>query len=240
MSSAPAAAAAAADASERKGQQRPEGDKEIQLYSLATPNGQKIAIFLEEAEIPYDAHKISIKDNVQFEEWFKGINPNSKIPVIVDRRGPDNSGQPFAVFESAAILNYLAKKYGKFLPSDPRKESLVQQWLAWQISGLGPMLGQLGHFTRFAPVDVPYAKERYLNESRRLLHVLEKALEGKPYIIGDEYTIADMAIFPWLNTLAVQGRLDEVFGGAPVNIKRYIETLSSRPALQRGLKVTPF
>jgi GST-like protein len=129
---------------------------------------------------------------------------------------------------------------GKFLPSDPRKESLVQQWLAWQISGLGPMLGQLGHFTRFAPVDVPYAKERYLKESRRFLQVLEKVLEGKQYIIGDEYTIADMAIFPWLNAIASQGRLDEIFGGTAPNIKRYIETVSSRPAVQRGLKVTPF
>jgi len=162
---------------------RPEGSAPLQLYSLATPNGQKVTIALEEMGLPYDAHTIDIMKGVQFKEWFiKEVNSNSKIPALIDKEAP---GGPLSIFESGSILLYLAKKSGKFLPQDPRKEAQTISWLMWQMGGLGPMTGQMGHFVKYAKVDVPYAKERYTNEAKRLWGVLEKQLEGKEYVIGD-------------------------------------------------------
>jgi len=216
---------------------RPEGDKDIQLYSLATPNGIKIAWFLEEAGVEYDAHTVDIRKKTQFEEWFKDVNPNSKIPAIVDKKGPH--GRPFALFESGAILLYLAKKYGKFLPADPEKESQTVQWLMWQMAGFGPMLGQMGHFFKYAPEQVPYAKERYETEAKRLFAVLEKQLQGKQYVVGDELTIADFAIYPWAYCVDKFYNKLQDMGDIP-NVRRYMETMDARPALQRARKVTPF
>jgi GST-like protein len=214
---------------------RPEGDKEIQLYSLGTPNGIKVAWFLEEAQIPYDAHTVDIRKNVQFEPWFTAINPNSKIPAIIDKKGPH--GQPYPVFESGAILLYLAKKYGKFLPCDSALEWEVVQWLFWQMAGFGPMLGQMGHFFRYAPEEVPYARKRYETEAKRLFAVLEKRLEGRDYIVGNELTIADFAIYPWAYCVEkFYGKLGEM-GDIP-NVKRYMAAMFARPALQRSLQVT--
>jgi len=217
-------------------QKRPEGNADIQLYSLATPNGQKIAWFLEEAGIPYDAHTVDIRKNVQFEHWFKDVNPNSKIPAIVDKKGPN--GKPFALFESGAILLYLARKYDKFLPKDKAKEWEATQWLFWQMAGFGPMLGQMGHFFKYAPEDVPYAKKRYETEAKRLCGVLNKQLEGKKYVVGDELTVADFAIFPWALALREGGKINDM-GDIP-HVLRWVSELEQRPAFQKGRKVTPF
>jgi GST-like protein len=216
---------------------RPEGSQPIQLYSLATPNGQKISIALEEMELPYDAHTVDIRKNVQFEKWFvEEVNPNSKIPAIIDKEGPEG---PIAIMESAAILLYLGKKTGKFLGSTPRKQVEVLKWLTWQVAGFGPMLGQMGHFWKYAPEDVPYAKARYLKEAQRLHQVLEKQLEGKEYVIGDEYTIADMAIYPWWICVdRGYGRKADM--GELPNIERWARTIAARPAVQRGMVVCPW
>jgi len=216
---------------------RPDGPHDIQLYSLATPNGQKIAWYLDAAGIPYDAHKIDISKGDQFSSWFvKEVNPNSKIPAIVDKKGP--KGQPFSVIESGAILIYLSKKYGKFVPADPEKESEAIQWLMWQMGGFGPMIGQMGHFFRYAPEDVPYAKKRYETEAKRLFAVLEKQLDGKTFVVGDELTLPDFAIFPWANAVK-NGPKWKDMGDLP-NVTRYVESLAARPAFQRAAQVTPF
>jgi len=169
----------------------------IQLYSLATPNGQKVSIALEEMGISYDAHKIDIMEGDQFTDKFKSINPNSKIPAIVDPtiEGADN----FPIMESGAILLYLAEKSGKFLSKDPIKRNETIQWLFFQVGGVGPMFGQFGHFYKYAKdkCDHPYPKERYLNETKRLLEVLDKRLEGREYLV-DEISIADFATAPWV------------------------------------------
>jgi len=212
--------------------QRPEGSADLQLYSLATPNGQKITIFLEEAGIPYDAHTIDIRKDTQFEDWFKAINPNSKIPALIDKKGP--GGKEIAIFESAAILLYLARKYRKFLPEDPVKALEAEQWLIWQVAGFGPMLGQMNHFFKYAPVDVPYAKERYFKEAARLFGVLEKQLQGKDFVVG-ELSIADFAIWPWANAAFKSGKLAEL-GNFP-NVLRYIEAIAKRPAVVKGITV---
>jgi GST-like protein len=209
-----------------------EGSNPIQLYSLATPNGHKVAIFLEEAELKYDAHTVNITKGDQFTDWFKEVNPNSKIPAIHDKE----SGMK--VFESGAILLYLAEKTGKFLPKDLKKRFEVIEWVFWQMAGFGPMLGNMGHFHKYAKEDVPYGKERYMTESKRLFAVLEKQLEGKEYVCG-EYSIADMAIFPWARGVdKFYGLLDKM-GDIP-NVKKYIERMEAKPAVQRALKVTPF
>jgi len=209
-----------------------EGSNPIQLYSLATPNGHKIAIFLEEAELKYDAHTVDIRKNDQFTDWFKAINPNSKIPALVDKE------TGMKIFESGAILLYLGEKTGKFLPKDLKKKYEVIEWVMWQMGGLGPMLGQMGHFFKYAPEDIPYAKKRYETESKRLFAVVEKQLEGKDFICG-EYSIADMAIFPWLRGVdKFYGKLTDM-GDVP-NVTKYIQRMEDRPAVQRGLKVTPF
>jgi len=174
----------------------------------------------------------NIRKNDQFTDWFKAINPNSKIPALVDKE------TGMKVFESGAILLYLGEKTGKFLPKDLKKKYEVIEWVMWQMGGLGPMLGQMGHFFKYAPEDVPYAKKRYETESKRLFAVVEKQLEGKDYICG-EYSIADMAIFPWLRGVdKFYGKLTDM-GDVP-NVTKYIQRMEDRPAVQRGLKVTPF
>ncbi len=210
----------------------------IQLYSLATPNGQKISIALEEMGIPYEPHTINISQGDQFKEDFVKINPNSKIPAIVDTTG--DNGKPLNIFESGAILVYLAEKSGKFLPQDPVKRSQVLQWLFFQMGGVGPMFGQLGHFTVYAkdPRDHSYAVERYTKESIRLLMVIEKQLEKNQFIAGDEISIADFAIMPWVVCLDKYYNAGERLGlDKFAHIKKWCEKLLTRPAVQKGMKV---
>lgn len=213
----------------------------IQLYSLATPNGQKVSIALEEMGIAYDAHKIDIMNGDQFTDHFISVNPNSKIPAIVDPTG--DNGQPLPVMESGAILIYLAEKSGKFLPKDPTKRSQTIQWLMWQMGGLGPMFGQFGHFSRYAndPRDLSYGVERYEKESKRLLTVLDKQLEGKEFIIGDELTIADFAIMPWVDCLEVFYKAaDRLELDTFKNVQRWRAALLARPAVKVGMTICGF
>ena len=168
----------------------------IKLYSLATPNGMKVGVALEEMGIPYEATTVDIRAGTQHEEWFRKINPNGKIPAIID---PDGPGGDHAMMESGAILVHLALKSGMFLSEDPVERSETVQWLFFQVGHIGPMFGQLGHFYVFAKdaCDHPYPVERYANETKRLLGVLEERLEGRTFLVGEAYSIADMAIFPW-------------------------------------------
>ena len=210
----------------------------IQLYSLGTPNGQKVAVALEEMALPYEAHRINIMKGDQFTDEFIAINPNSKIPAIVDPHGP--KGEPFAVFESGAILVYLAEKSGKYLPTDPAARSECLQWLFFQMGGVGPMFGQFGHFYKYAKEKIPYGIERYQAETRRLLGVLDKRLQGQNFLIGEDYTIADMATFPWV------GALDWGYKAAETlqlnsdfpNVMTWYDRCRQRPASARGLEVT--
>lgn len=212
----------------------------IQLYSLATPNGQKVGIALEEMEIPYDAHLIDIRNGDQFSPEFIKINPNSKIPAIVDPNGDD--GRPLSIIESGAILIYLAEKSGKFLPKDIRGRSETLQWLMWQMGGVGPMFGQFGHFSVYATDkrDLSYAVERYEKEVKRLLNVLDTQLIGKSYVVGDFITIADFAIFPWVLCLDLYYHAaDRLELNSLKNIQKWKERLLERPLLKKGLEVCP-
>lgn len=210
----------------------------IQLYSLGTPNGQKIAVALEEMELPYEAHRVDIMAGDQFSDEFIAINPNSKIPAIVDPLGPND--EPLAIFESGAILLYLAEKSGKYLPTDPATRSECLQWLFFQVGGVGPMFGQFGHFHRYAKEKVPYGINRYQTETLRLLKVLEKRLEERDFLTVEDYTIADMATFPWVGALdwgynAVELlRLKQNFP----NVMAWYDRCRQRPATARGLEVT--
>lgn len=199
----------------------------IELYSLGTPNGHKIALFLEEAGLNYTFHKIDISKGEQFAPEFLAISPNNKIPAIVDT-APADGGAPLPVFESGAILVYLAEKTGKFLSSDPRKRIETLQWLFWQIGGLGPMAGQNGHFNVYAPEKIPYAMERYTKETNRLYGVLNKQLEGRDFITGD-YSIADIACYPWIVPHKNHKQDLEDFP----NIKRWFTAIGQRPAVQK-------
>jgi GST-like protein len=207
----------------------------VQLYSLPTPNGIKVSVALEEMDIPYDAHLIDFATNDQTSPEFLSLNPNNKIPAIIDPNGPN--GAPLALFESGAILIYLAEKSGKFFPDANRYE--VLQWLMFQMGGLGPMFGQFGFFHVYAGKDIedPRPKERYRAESERLLRVLDEALAGKEWIAGD-YSIADMAIAPWVRSMR-----DHYKGGDLVKLDlrptvlAYLERFLARPAVQRGLNV---
>jgi GST-like protein len=201
----------------------------LDLYYWPTPNGWKITIFLEEAAVPYNVKPLNIAKGEQFTDEFLKINPNHRMPAIVDHDGPD--GRPISIFESAAILLYLAEKHGKFLSKDTRKKYDAIQWLEWQMGGIGPMFGQAGHFLRYAPEKIPYAIERYTNEAKRLCRVADKRLADREFIAG-EYSIADMAIFPWVHALAETIAIDET-----PNLKRWVEMLRARPAVDRGLKV---
>ncbi len=200
----------------------------IDLYSAATPNGQKIHIMLEEAGLPYRVIWVSISKGEQFEPEFLDISPNNKIPAIVDHDGPD--AEPISVFESGAILLYLAEKTVRFLPSAPRARLEVLQWLFWQMGGFGPMLGQAHHFNAYAPERIRYAMDRYTNEAGRLYHVLDRRLARGDYVAGD-YSIADMAIFPWCRLYKRQGLRIEDFP----NVKRWFDIIAARPAVAEGM-----
>ncbi len=210
----------------------------IQLYSLGTPNGQKISIALEEMGLPYEAHKIDFAKDEQHSPEFLRINPNGKIPAIVDPTGPD--GKPLTVFESGAILIYLAEKSGKFLASNPRLRSETLQWLFFQVGGVGPMFGQFGHFFKHAAdkCDHPDPKKRYTDETRRLLAVLNEHLAGKEYLVGGEYSIADMATVPWVDALTAFYNAGEVLGLKEFkNVNAWTERVNKRPKTAAGMKV---
>lgn len=200
----------------------------IDLYYWTTPNGHKITIFLEEAELPYKIEPVNISRGEQFAPEFLKISPNNRIPAIVDR-DPADGGEPISVFESGAILQYLAEKTGKFLPADIRSRVEVMQWLFWQMGGLGPMLGQNHHFVTYAPEKIPYAIERYVKETERLYGVLDERLADREFIAGD-YSIADMAAYPWI---VPHERQQQNLDDFP-NLKRWFETIKARPAVQRA------
>ncbi len=210
----------------------------LQLYSLPTPNGVKVSILLEELGLPYEAHLVSFDRNDQLTPEFLSLNPNNKIPAILDPQGP--GGAPLALFESGAILIYLAEKTGQFLPQDPALRYETLQWLMFQMGGVGPMFGQLGFFHKFAGKDYEdkRPRERYVAESRRLLAVLEQRLTGRDWIMGSEYTIADIAILPWVNNLVGFYGAGELVGFAEFpQLQRVLQAFLARPAVARGLKI---
>ena len=203
----------------------------IDVYSTATPNGHKVHIMLEECSLPYRVHHINIGEGDQFKPEFLAISPNNKIPAIVDTDGPD--GKPISLFESGAILVYLASKTGKFLGNTDREKFVTLQWLMFQMGGVGPMLGQAHHFRIYAPEKIEYAINRYTNEAKRLYGVIDKQLSQHAYLAGDEYTIADIATFPWLRSWKNQG-ID--WADYP-HAKRWFDEISERPAVKRGVEV---
>lgn len=212
--------------------------KPIELYSLATPNGQKVGIALEEMNLPYSAHLVNIGKGDQFKPEFVRINPNSKIPAIVDPEGPD--GQPITIFESGAILVYLAEKSGQFLAQEPRARIETLQWLFFQMGGVGPMFGQFGHFFKYAgdKCDHPYPLARYATETERLLGVLERRLTEHEYLAADRYSIADIATVPWVNGLDVFYKAGEKLGLARFPaVRSWVDRVLARPRVQAGLKV---
>jgi GST-like protein len=199
----------------------------IELHYWPTPNGQKIAIYLEEAGLEYQAFKVDIGKGEQFKPEFLAISPNNRIPAIIDQN-PKDGGKPISIFESGAILQYLAEKTGKFLSTDLRVKTETMEWLFWQMAGLGPMAGQNGHFNVYAPEKIPYAIERYTKETARLYGVLNKHLEGRDYVAGD-YSIADMAIYPWIVPHESHKQNLEDFP----NVKRWFDAIAARPAVQK-------
>jgi GST-like protein len=203
----------------------------IEVYSWATPNGHKVHIMLEECALPHRVHAVDIGAGDQFKPEFLAISPNNKIPAIVDPDGPD--GKPISLFESGAILLYLAAKTGRFLPADVRGRYEVLQWLMFQMGGVGPMLGQAHHFRLYAPEKIPYAIDRYTNEAKRLYGVLNRRLGSSRYVGGAEYSIADIAIFPWLRSWKNQG-ID--WNDYP-QLKGWFDEIAARPAVQRGVEV---
>jgi GST-like protein len=200
----------------------------IDLYYWTTPNGHKVTIFLEEAGLPYRIVPVNISKGEQFQPEFLRISPNNRIPAIVDNN-PAEGGLPLSVFESGAILEYLAEKSGKFLPEDVRGRTETTQWLYWQMGGLGPMAGQNHHFGHYAPEKIPYAIERYVKETGRLYAVLDKRLADREFIAGN-YSIADMASYPWVVPYQRQGQDLDNFP----NLKRWFETIRLRPAVVRA------
>ena len=210
----------------------------IQLYSLPTPNGVKVSIVLEETGLPYEAHLVNFESNDQLSPEFMSLNPNNKIPAIIDPNGP--GGKPLALFESGAILIYLADKSGTLLPQDASARYQAIQWLMFQMGGIGPMFGQLGFFHKFAGKDYEdkRPRDRYVAESVRLLGVLERHLEGRQWMMGDQYTIADIAIFPWVRNLVGFYGAGELVGidNFP-NVQRVLAGFVSRPAVERGLNI---
>ena len=205
----------------------------IELYYWPTPNGHKITLFLEEAGLPYTIKPVDIGKGDQFQPEFLAFSPNNKMPAIIDRE-PNDLGEPIGVFESGAILRYLADKTGRFGGTGARGKVEVDQWLAWQIAGQGPMTGQYGHFTTYAPERIDYAIDRYTREVQRLLGVLDRRLQGRAFIAGDQYTIADMAAYPWINP----------YTRAPLDLEPYPElrrwhaSIAGRPATQRAYALT--
>jgi GSH-dependent disulfide-bond oxidoreductase len=200
----------------------------IDLYYWTTPNGHKLTIFLEETGLPYKLIPVNLTQGEQYSEPFLRVSPNNKIPAIVDH-APADSGGPLALFESGAILEYLADKVGRFLPRELRARAEAMQWLFWQMAGLGPMLGQNHHFAHAAPEKIPYAIERYVKETTRLYRVLNTRLADRDFVAG-AYSIADMACHPWIASYARQGQRLEDFP----HVKRWFETLSARPAVERA------
>jgi GST-like protein len=200
----------------------------ITLYYWPTPNGHKITILLEEAGVPYRISPVNIGRGDQFRREFLAISPNNRMPAIVDD-APRDGGEPLSVFESGAILLYLAEKTGKFLPEDTRGRVRVLEWLFWQVGGLGPMAGQNHHFGRYAPQKIPYAIDRYVNETNRLYGVLDRRLAREPFLAG-EYSIADMAAYPWIVPHEAQGQNLKDFP----NVERWFEAIAARPAVRRA------
>lgn len=210
----------------------------LQLYSLPTPNGVKVSILLEECGLPYEAHRVSFDTNDQLTPEFLSLNPNNKIPAILDPNGP--GGQPLALWESGAILIYLAEKTGKFLPADPARRYETLQWLMFQMGGVGPMFGQVGFFTIFAGKDFEdkRPRDRYTAEARRLLGVLNQRLQGRQWIMGDDYTIADIATWPWVRNLVERYKATDLVGYADfTEVQRVLATFVARPAVQKGLTI---
>jgi len=203
----------------------------IQVHSWPTPNGHKVHIMLEECGLPYEAIPVNIGAGEQFKPAFLAISPNNKIPAIVDPDGPD--GKPISLFESGAILVYLAAKTGRFLPAGDRARFEVLQWLMFQMGGVGPMLGQAHHFRMYAPEKISYAIDRYTNEARRLYGVIDKRLADTAWLGGAEYSIADIATFPWLRSWQNQGIVLEDYP----HLKRWFDAIAARPAVQRGVQV---
>jgi len=237
------------DAGARTETALPSGNAPIQLYSLATLNGQKIGILLEELGIDYDAHVINIGKGDQFSSGYIEVNPNSKIPALVDKEGPD--GKPIHLFESASMMLYLAEKYNRFIPKDPRLRVEMFNWLFWQMAGQGPMTGNFGHFLVYAPAHKKetreYGVQRYGMDTQRLCDVLDRHLAGREFIVGNEYTIADMICFPWFNFLLNSGYKNKyVAAGDFLGMSKYkngiawAERIRNRPAVQRGITVCSF
>lgn len=211
---------------------------QLQLYSLPTPNGVKVSIMLEEIGLPYEPHLVSFESNDQLSAEFLSLNPNNKIPAILDPNGP--GGEPLALFESGAILIYLAEKTGQLLPQAPARRYQTMQWLMLQMGGIGPMFGQLGFFHKFAgrEYEDKRPRNRYAAESKRLLGVLDQHLQGRSWVMDDEYSIADIAIFPWVRNLIgfyEAGELVEI--GRFANVRRVLDAFLARPAVQRGLSI---
>jgi GST-like protein len=201
----------------------------IELYYWPTPNGHKITMFLEEAGLPYRIHPVDISAGDQFKPAFLSISPNNRMPAIIDPE-PSDGGEPLSVFESGAILVYLAEKTGKLLPHDLRGRKTALEWVFWQVGGLGPMAGQNHHFVQYAPEKIPYAMDRYVNETNRLYGVLDRRLDARSYIIGDQYSIADIACYTWIVPWKRQQQnLDEF-----PNLRRWFDTVRARPATVRA------
>jgi GSH-dependent disulfide-bond oxidoreductase len=207
------------------------GVSHIEVYSWPTPNGHKVHIMLEECGLPYNAIPVNIGAGEQFRPDFLAISPNNKIPAIVDPQGPD--GAPISLFESGAILLYLAAKTGRFLPAGDRAKFEMLQWLMFQMGGVGPMLGQAHHFRMYAPEKIPYAVDRYTNEARRLYGVIDRRLAQSKWLGGADYSIADIATFPWLRSWQNQGVVMDEYP----QLKRWFDAIAERPAVQRGVKV---
>jgi GST-like protein len=202
----------------------------IDLYWWPTPNGHKISIMLEELGVPYTVHRVDISKGDQFKPDFLAISPNNKMPAIVDPEGPD--GQPISVFESGAILLYLGRKFGRFYPADERGRVDVEQWLMWQMGGLGPMAGQNHHFSLFAPEKIPYAIKRYQDETKRLYGVLDRQLAGREFVCG-ALSIADFAIVGWINSWERQSIVLDDFP----NVRDWLARMKARPAVARALAI---
>jgi GSH-dependent disulfide-bond oxidoreductase len=203
----------------------------IDLYFWPTPNGWKISIMLEECRLPYNVIAVNIAKGEQFKPDFLAISPNNRMPAIVDPKGP--GGRPISVFESGAILQYLGRKTGQFYPQEERARVAVEEWLYWQVGNLGPIAGQAHHFRLYAPEPIPYAVDRFTDECNRLYGVMNRRLADRPYLAGNEYTIADIACVGWASRWERQGQDPNQFR----HVKRWLDTVRARPAVQRGMRI---
>lgn len=203
----------------------------IHYFGFPTPNGRKVSVALEELGLPYERHFIDIRRNDQFTPEFLGLSPNNKIPAIIDTDGP--GGAPIGLFESGAILLYLAQKAGRLIPEDPRERLEVFEWLFFQVGHIGPMFGQLNHFKDYAPEQIPYAIERYTKEAERLLGVLETHLEGRDWLAGREYSVADIMSFCWLRNNGLRQEREQTWP----NVARWVARIAARPGVERGWEV---